>query len=33
MTAIARNVQNVANYLAILFGICAVIAGGLFALS
>jgi hypothetical protein len=33
MTAIARNAQNVANYLAILFGLCAVIAGALFAVS
>ena len=33
MTAIARNAQNVANCLAILFGLCAIAAGALFTLS
>jgi hypothetical protein len=33
MTATARNAQNVANCVALLFGLCAVIAGALFAVS
>jgi hypothetical protein len=33
MTSMSRNAQSVANYVAILFGICAVIAGGAFAFS
>ena len=33
MTTIARNAQHVANYVAIVFGVCALIAGGAFALS
>jgi hypothetical protein len=33
MTVMARNAQSVANYLAIFFGVCALIAGGAFAIS
>ncbi len=33
MTASVRSVQNIANYLAILFGLCAVVAGGMFIAS
>lgn len=33
MMALARCAQTVANYVAILFGLCAIVAGGLFAVS
>jgi len=33
MPAAVRNAHELANYVAILFGLCAAIAGGMFALS
>jgi hypothetical protein len=33
MTTIVRSAQLVANYVAIVFGVCALIAGGMFVAS
>jgi hypothetical protein len=33
MPATARNARDIANYVAILFGLCAAIAGGMFLTS
>jgi hypothetical protein len=33
MTDPTRSVQTLANYVAIVFGVCALFAGGMFAIS
>jgi hypothetical protein len=33
MTDTTRSVQVIANYVAIAFGLCAILAGGMFAVS